>query len=74
MSILRAAPDASAVHDLDLRIAELREEVFALADAARRDVPHGATALHVSLQAASNELGKAERALREAAPAALPQP
>ena len=51
---------------LESRIARLREELFALADDARAAVPYDSTALHVSLQAASNELGKAERALRDA--------
>ena len=50
---------------LEARIAHLREELFALVDMARTRAPRDATSLHVSLQAASNELGKAERALRE---------
>ena len=49
---------------LATRIAQLREDVFALVDEARANAPYDRTALHVSLQAASNELGKAERALR----------
>ena len=48
---------------LEARIAHLREELFALVDEARASAPRDCTALHVSLQAASNELGKAERAL-----------
>ncbi|MDX6699212.1 MAG: hypothetical protein QOE65_2609 [Solirubrobacteraceae bacterium] len=51
---------------LEAHIARLRDDVFALVDQARSAVPYECTALHVSLQAASNELGKAERALREA--------
>ena len=47
-------------------VSDLREQVFALADAARRTVPYDHTALHVSLQIVSNELGEAERALRDA--------
>jgi hypothetical protein len=48
---------------LEARIAHLREELFVLVDQARASVPYECTALHVSLQAASNELGKAEQAL-----------
>ena len=50
---------------LEQRIARLREDLFALVDDARDSVPYDRTTLHVSLQTASNELGKAERALRE---------
>ena len=49
---------------LESRIAHLRRELFDLADQARDSLPFDRTALHVSLQAASNELGRAERALR----------
>ena len=55
----------SPVPSLEARIAELRDELFAVAETARASTPPGLTSLHVSLQAASNELGKAERALRE---------
>jgi hypothetical protein len=51
---------------LETRIARLREDLFAIVDQARAAAPYDSTALHVSLQAASNELGKAERAVREA--------
>ena len=61
MSILRI-PAARA---LEAQIADLREQVFALSETARRSVPYDYSALHVSLQIAANELGKAERALRE---------
>jgi hypothetical protein len=53
------------VENLETRIARLRDELFAVAEAARGSAPYDRTALHVSLQAASNELGKAERALHE---------
>jgi hypothetical protein len=66
MSILRVQSPIPAARALEAQIADLREHVFAIADAARRTVPHDYTALHVSLQAASNELGEAERALRAA--------
>ena len=72
MSILRAQSTIPAPHALEAQIADLREHVFAIADAARRSVPHDYTALHVSLQAASNELGEAERVLREASDFAVP--
>lgn len=49
---------------LEARIARLRADLFALVDEVRATAPYDATALHVSLQAASNELGNAERALR----------
>ena len=65
MSFLRVQSPIPASHALEAQIADLREHVFAIADAARRSVPHDYTALHVSLQAASNELGEAERVLRE---------
>ena len=66
MSILRVQSPLPAPRALEAQIADLRDQVFALADTARRSVPHDYTALHVSLQAASNELGEAERVLREA--------
>ncbi|HVE68806.1 MAG TPA: hypothetical protein VNB64_09525 [Solirubrobacteraceae bacterium] len=53
----------AATETLEERIAQLREDLFVLVDDARATVPYDRTALHVSLQAASNELGKAERAL-----------
>jgi hypothetical protein len=72
MSFLRVQPPIPAPHALEAQIADLRDQVFALADTARRSVPHDYTALHVSLQAASNELGEAERVLREASELAVP--
>jgi len=54
-----------ATETLEQRIARLREDLFALVDDARGSVPYDRIALHVSLQAASNELGKAERALHD---------
>ena len=71
MSFLRAQSTIPAPAALEAQIADLREHVFAIADAARRSVPHDYTALHVSLQAASNELGEAERVLREASDLAV---
>ena len=68
MSILRGHPPIPAARALEAQIADLREQVFALSDTARRSVPYDCAALHVSLQIASNELGEAERLLREAAP------
>jgi hypothetical protein len=68
MSILRGQPPIPAARALATQIADLREQVFALSDAARRTVPYDYSALHVSLQIASNELGEAERVLHEAAP------
>jgi hypothetical protein len=64
MSILRALPALETQEDLESRVARLRDELFALVDAARDGAPHNATSLHVSLQSACNELGNAERALR----------
>jgi hypothetical protein len=67
MSILRDQTTRDpAIHSLESEIHLLREEIFALADAARREVPHDLTELHVCLQTASNELGEAERVLRRA--------
>jgi hypothetical protein len=54
------------------RIAELREALFELSELARRDAPHEPAALHVSLQAAANELGGAERILAGDAGAGAP--
>ena len=71
MSILRVHSPIPAAGALEARIADLRDQVFALADPARRSVPHDYTALHVSLQTASNELGEAERVLRESGVAPL---
>ena len=68
MSILRGHTAIPAARVLEAQIADLREQVFALSDSARRSVPYDYAALHVSLQIASNELGEAERVLREAAP------
>ncbi|MDX6649381.1 MAG: hypothetical protein QOI91_569 [Solirubrobacteraceae bacterium] len=64
MSILRALPALDIQEDLETRLARVRDELFAVVDAARHDAPRDATSLHVSLQAACNELGNAERALR----------
>jgi hypothetical protein len=64
MSSLRALPAVDPAEDLDTRIARLRDELFSVADAARASASADSTALHVSLQAACNELGNAERALR----------
>ena len=68
MSILRGHTAIPAARVLEAQIADLREQVFALSETARRSVPYDYAALHVSLQIASNELGEAERILREAAP------
>jgi hypothetical protein len=68
MSILRVQSPIPAARALEAQLADLRDQVFELADTARRSVPYDHTALHVSLQMASNELGEAERLLREAAP------
>ena len=65
MSFLRAQNPIPALKSLEAQIAELRAQVFAIADTARRSAPYGHTAPHVSLEA-SNELGEAERVLREA--------
>jgi hypothetical protein len=67
MSILRAAPPTPAVKSLEARIAELRDEIFAVTDTARLALPYEYTSLHVCLQTASNQLGEAERVLRDAA-------
>jgi hypothetical protein len=66
MSILRVHSPIPAARALEAQIADLREQVFALADTARCVVPYEFTTLHVSLQSASNELGAAERVLRDA--------
>ncbi len=66
MSFLRVQSPIPAARALEAQIADLRDQVFALADTARGVVPHDYTALHVSLQTASNELGEAERVLRSA--------
>jgi hypothetical protein len=68
MSILRAQFPIPAARALEAQLADLRDQVFELADTARQSVPHDYAALHVSLQIASNELGEAERLLREASP------
>jgi hypothetical protein len=51
---------------LEAEIGYLRDRVFELADRARRNVPHDLTGVHVALMASSNDLGEAERALRDA--------
>ena len=58
--------ELSPATSLEARISDLREELFAIVEAVSATAPPGLTSVHVSLQAASNELGKAERALREA--------
>jgi hypothetical protein len=68
MSILRGQTPIPVARALEAQIADLREQVFALSETARRSVPYDYAALHVSLQIASNELGEAQRVLREAAP------
>jgi hypothetical protein len=68
MSILRGLTPIPAARALEAQISDLREQVFALSDTARRSVPYDYAELHVSLQIVSNELGEAERVLREAAP------
>jgi hypothetical protein len=68
MPILRGHTPFPAARALEAQIADLREQVFALSETARRSVPYDYSALHVSLQIASNELGEAQRVLREAAP------
>jgi hypothetical protein len=66
MSSLRPHAPAPALKSLEARIAELRDEVFCLADTARHTIPYEYTALHVSLQTAANVLGEAEHLLRDA--------
>ena len=68
MSILRGQTPVPAARALEAQIADLRDQVFALADTARHTVPYDFATLHVSLQIASNELGEAERVLRDAVP------
>ena len=68
MSILRGDAPIPAARALEAQIADLREQVFALSDTARRSVPYDYSALHISLQIASHGLGEAQRVLREAAP------
>jgi hypothetical protein len=68
MPILRGRTPIPDVRALEAQISDLREQVFAVSDTARRSVPYDYATLHVSLQIASNELGEAERVLREAAP------
>jgi hypothetical protein len=51
---------------LEAEIGYLRERIFELADRARRGVPHDMSGVHVALLGASNDLGAAERALRDA--------
>jgi hypothetical protein len=50
---------------LEAEITHLRERVFDLADRARQHVPHEMTGVHVALMGASNDLGEAERVLRD---------
>jgi hypothetical protein len=56
----------SALNALQAQVADLRERIFELGDLARRGVPHELSEVHVSLQTAANELGDAERTLRDA--------
>jgi hypothetical protein len=51
---------------IEAEISYLRERIFELADRARRGVPHDMSGVHVALLGASNDLGAAERALRDA--------
>jgi hypothetical protein len=51
---------------LEAEIGHLRERMFELADRARRGVPHEMSGVHVALLGASNDLGAAERMLRDA--------
>jgi hypothetical protein len=60
-------PPLANVETLETEIAEVRDRLFELADRARRGIPHHMTAVHVALLSASNELGQAERQLRESA-------
>jgi hypothetical protein len=55
-----------AIKALEAEITHLRERIFELADRARHDVPHDMSGVHVALIGASNDLGEAERALRDA--------
>jgi hypothetical protein len=66
MSFLPAQAPIPALKSLEAQVAELRDEVFNLADTARHSIPYDYTALHVSLQTAANVLGEAEHVLREA--------
>jgi hypothetical protein len=66
MSLLPLVSPFPGAGELESRIAQLRDEAFALADAARLCVPHELTTLHVSLQVVTNELGRAERTVHEA--------
>ena len=61
-----AASSLPEIKALEAEIGYLRDRVFDVADRARRDVPHDMTGVHVALLGASNDLGEAERALRDA--------
>ena len=56
----------AAIKTMEAEVADLRDAIFALSDAARRALPGGTADLHVSLQSASNKLGDAERLLHAA--------
>lgn len=60
-----AAPAAPGTDRLSFEaaIAKLRDDVFALADVARHAGSADLASLHVHLQSAANELGRAERLL-----------
>jgi hypothetical protein len=72
MSPLRAQAPTPALKSLEAQIAELRDQVFNLADTARHGIPYEYTPLHVSLQTAANVLGEAEHLLRDAS--RIPRP
>jgi hypothetical protein len=63
--------DRSAQHEplvaLEQQVAAVRETMFDVSDAARHVVAHEMIDLHVSLQRATNELGRVESLLRDAA-------
>ena len=52
---------------LEQKVAAVRETMFDVSDVARQMVAHEMTELHVSLQRATNELGRVESLLRDAA-------
>jgi hypothetical protein len=52
---------------LEQQVAAVRETMFDVSDTARHVVAHELTELHVSLQRATNELGRVESLLHDAA-------
>jgi hypothetical protein len=52
---------------LEEQVAAVRETMFDVSDTARHVVAYDMTELHVSLQRATNELGRVESLLRDAA-------